>query len=539
MANISFPRKEIEKHVKLTPEIVEKINLFGTAATLNEDELEIEVMPNRPDLISMHGFLRAFKAFLGKETGLKKYRVNNPEKDYKVIIDSSVKSVRPYTTCAIVKGLKFDDEKIKEIIDMQEKLHITVGRNRKKSAIGIYPLEKIKLPITYEARAPSHIKFIPLEMKEEMNGLQILQRHPTGREYANLLKDMDRFPIFIDANKNILSMPPIINSHLTGKITENTSDVFVECSGFDFETQSKVLNIILTTLAEMGGKIFAMDLTYDKKITTPNLSPDKIKISLENVNKLSGLNLKEKDLEKLLAKMGYEYGKGNVFVPAWRVDILHEVDVIEDIIIAYGYDNLVPEIPKVATIGEEQKKGKLERKIAEILIGLGLLEISSFHLVKKDEIELGTKIEVENSKTDYKFLRPNLFIPIMRTFAENKDNEYPQKMFEIGTVFSLSKSVKAETGVQEEKKLAIALSPSNFTELKQVLDYLTKMLGFSYTLKEEKKNGLIEGRSGNIVLDGNEIGYFGEIHPDTLRKWGIKMPITFLEISLEEVFNVI
>jgi phenylalanyl-tRNA synthetase beta chain len=163
------------------------------------------------------------------------------------------------------------------------------------------------------------------------------------------------------------SLPPVINSKETGRITESTKEVFIECSGSNFEILKKTLNIIVTTLADMGGEVYAMELDYGKalkecKVTTPDLKPEKISISLENANKLLGLNLKEKDLEKLLPRMGYEYEKGKVSIPAWRTDILHEVDIIEDIAIAYGYENLVPEVPKLATIGEESQESKMKSK---------------------------------------------------------------------------------------------------------------------------------------------------------------------------------
>jgi len=541
MATLNISKKEIEKHIKLNDENIENIMLMGIPIEVSGDNVTIEITPNRPDLLSLQGFLRAVKAYIGKEPGLKKYKINPPEKDFKVKIDPSVNNVRPFTACAIVKNLKFDDEKIREIIDIQEKLHATIGRNRKKAAIGIYPLEKITLPITYEARAPDKIKFIPLGSDEEMNGLQILQRTPTGREYAKLLDFMEKYPVFIDAKNKILSMPPIINSNETGKITTDTKEVFIECSGSDLNVLKKILNIIVTTFAEMGGRIYAMDLEYKgNKITTPDLTPEKMKISLENANKLLGLNLKEKDLEKLLPRMGYNYNAGKVEIPAWRTDILHEVDIIEDIAIAYGYNNLIPEIPKVATIGEESKESKIESKIAEILVGLGLIEISSYHLIKTDEadkakLEENERIELEASKTEYKLLRPNLLIPALRIFTENKDNEYPQKIFEIGTIFE--KDGRTELGIKESPHLLIASSPGNFTEIKQMLDYLARMLNISYKIEPAEKQGLIEGRTGKIIMNEKEIGYIGELHPETLRDWNIKIPISVLEISLEEIFK--
>ncbi|MDP1695910.1 MAG: phenylalanine--tRNA ligase subunit beta [archaeon] len=539
MATAKFPRVEIEKHIKLTPENLERIMLLGIPISLQGEEVEIEITPNRPDLLSMQGFLRMIKTYL-KEPGLKKYKVNPPEKNFRVKIDSSVKEIRPFTACAIVKNLKFDDIKIKEIIDLQEKLHTTVGRNRKKLAIGIYPLEKITLPIIYEARAPEKIKFRPLEAEHEMTGLEILQKHPTGKEHSSILNGFEKFPVFVDAKGNILSMPPIINSHETGKITRDTKEVFIECSGFDFATLKKTLNIIVTTFADMNGKIYAMELQYEKKEITPDLNPEKIKLSLDNANKLLGLDLRERDLEKLLPKMGYEYSNGIVKIPAWRIDILHEVDIIEDIAIAYGYDKLIPEIPKVATIGEESKKSRIKSKISEILIGAGLIETSSYHLIKDEEakkanLKENEKIEVEDSKTDYKLLRPNLLIPTLRMFAENKDHEYPQKIFEIGTSFT--KDMREETQIKESENLIIASSPANFTEIKGIMDYLARILNIEYKLKEASHKELIDGRSGAIIFNNKQIGYIGEVHPQTLKDWNIKMPLSIIEISLEEIFN--
>ena len=295
----------------------------------------------------------------------------------------------------------------------------------------------------------------------------------------------------------------------------------------------------MTILADMGGKIYELELLYgNRKEVTPDLEPEKMKISIENTNKLLGLNLKEKDLQKLIPKMGYDYKNKTVYVPAWRLDILHEVDLIEDIAIAYGYNKFEPEITKVATIGEETRESILTKKISEILIGLGLLETSSYHLIKKEEAKkfrIERLIEVENSKVDYKLLRPNLLIPCLRILTENKDNEYPQKIFEVGRVFSHGS--KEETGIKEQTNLIIALTPSNFTEAKQHLDYLMKMLSLSYELEEAKQFGLIEGRTGKISIDKKEVGYMGEFHPQTLHDWGLKMPLAVIELNLDEVFE--
>ncbi len=545
MSNVKFNKKVFEKEIgKLTDEMQMRIAMFGTPVeSVTDAEIEIEVFPNRPDLLSYQGFKRSFLAFLGRKTGLKNYKIHKPEKNYKIIIDSSVKNIRPYTCCAIVKNLKFDDNKIKELIDLQEKLHFTVGRKRKKLAIGIYPLEKIKLPIIYKALEPDKIKFQPLESPREMSGIQILQRHPAGRDYAHLLAGKSKFPIFIDTDKNILSMPPIINSELTGKVTTKTRDVFIECSGNDYEILKKCLNIIITTLNDMGGKIYQMEIKGGKEKITPNLSPEKKEISIENANKLLGLNLNEKQIKQFLERMGHNYNNKKIEIPAWRTDILHEVDLIEDIAIAYGYENFVAEIPEISTIGQENPKETIKRKISEILSSLAMIETSNYHLTTKNDqfAKMGIIqkkepefIELEESKTEYNILRSNLTHYALKNMAENVDSEYPQKIFETGKVFKLENNK-----IIEKENLCTAITPGNFTEAKQTLEYLFRMLGLNLELREIENipEHFIEGRCGEIIFENNSIGFIGEIHPKILKNWKIKMPIALFEIELEKIFN--
>src|SRR3989338_6041064 len=307
MPTINISRKVFEQLVgrKLPLEkLKDRISYLGTdLESVTENEIIVEVFPNRPDMLSVQGFARAFSSFIGAKKGLRKYTVEKSNE--KVIIEKSVADVRPYTACAIVKNLHFDDEKIKEVIDIQEKLHITYGRNRKKVAIGIYPYEKIKTPITFRAENPEDIIFQPLEFAKEINAMQVLKQHPAGKEYGHLLEGKKKFPVFRDANNEVLSVPPIINSHKTGKISEKTKEVFIECSGFDFRVLQKCLNMIVTALHDMGGKICSMDLVYgSKKCVTPSLEPEEMKIDIAYINKLLGLSLKESEIKKLLERMG-------------------------------------------------------------------------------------------------------------------------------------------------------------------------------------------------------------------------------------------
>ena len=308
MAVVTFSRRRVESLIgkKLTIEQWnDRATLLGAGFEgISGDELSLEVYPNRPDYLSEAGFARAMKSFIGRRKGLTRYNVS--KSDYTLTIDGSVSKVRPFTACAVVKGLKLDDTSIKSIIQFQEKLHSTYCRNRKKAAIGIYPLDRISWPIRYIARRSGDINFQPLDSGRSMSGKDILEKHPAGKTYAHLLEKADRYPIFVDSKDRILSMPPIINSEQTGKVTKSTKEVFIETSGFDLRVQEKLLNIIVSSFADMGGKIFAVNLKYgSKKVVTPNLEPKKLNFNVDYTNKLLGTDYTDSQAKRLLEKMGF------------------------------------------------------------------------------------------------------------------------------------------------------------------------------------------------------------------------------------------
>lgn len=517
-------------------ELKDRISMLGTdLESIEGNEIIVEVFPNRPDMLSEQGLARAFSSFIGVKKGLRKYNVK--KSNYKVIIEKSVKKVRPWTACAVVKNLKLDDEKIKSIIQIQEKLHIGYGRNRKKAAIGVYPLEKIKFPIKYLALKPEEIKFKPLEMSQVLNGKEILELHPTGKEYAHLLEKEKEYPIFIDSNENILSMPPIINSDEVGKVTENTKEIFVECSGFDYRVLAKCLNIIVAALSDMNGEIYNVEIQDEKKINSPNLDPEEMKLDLKYVNKILGLELKENDIKELLERMGYDYSNGKALIPMYRADILHQIDLVEDIAIAYGYENFKEEIPNVSTVGKESERSKFNKKISDVLVGLGLLECSNLSL--SNEIVLNKKMNVKNKlikvespvNQDYDTLRNWILPSLIQILSENKSYEYPQNIFEIGKVFE---------GIKDKDSLGVIVT-GNFTMIKQKLDVLFKALDIEYRVKEpdEDIDCFIIGRGGDIIVNGKKLGMIGEISSFVLNNFNIDIPCSGLELNVEELFEII
>ena len=508
---------------------------------ITSTSIDVEIFPNRPDLLSEQGFARALSSFVGADKGLIKYSAK--KSGYKLIIDESVKDVRPYTACAVVKNFKFSPERIEQVIKIQEKLHVTYGRNRKKVAIGVYPLDKIKFPIYF--KADKDIKFRPLESTSVMSASEILEKHPTGKEYGHLLSGVNKYPYFIDSNDEILSMPPIINSHNTGRVSADTSSVFIECSGFDHAVLSKCLNMIVCALADDGGEIYEIEVEnkhLKKKYVLPELAPKEMKVDINYVNKRLGLELK--DVKVYLESMGYGYENGKVLVPCYRADILSQSDLVEDIAIGYGFENLNAIIPKVSTIGEEDAIEKFKNKLTEVLVGLGMYETMTYNISSSASqgslmnCDVKPVMLANSLTTDYDCLRSWVIPSLMEVLRWNKQHEYPQKFFDFGRIF---KKGDSETGVIENDRLAVVLCGRDFdyTSIKQVLDVIFSAIDVKYNMKKVSHDSFIPGRVGRVSVSGKDLAYVGEIHPQVLENFEIEMPVVALELNITELYELV
>ena len=546
MPTITLNKPIFEKLVGKTlpiEQLKDRISMLGTdLESIENDQINVEIFPNRPDLLSEQGFARAFSSFIGVKTGLRNYTAK-PSK-LKVIVDKSV-TMRPYTACAIVKNLKFDDEKIREIMQIQEKLATTHGRNRKKSAYGIYPLNAINFPIKYIAKDPKTIQFQPLGFTYQLTAEQVLELHPKGKAYAHLTKDWTKYPFFIDAKDNVMCMLPFTNSHTTGKVEPSTTEVFIECSGTDLHNVMIALNILTTSLIDMGGQAYTLDIVYQNKtLTTPKLAPQKMKLDSKYINNLLGTSLTEKQFKHYLERMGFGYQKSTVLIPCYRNDIWHQADLAEDIAIAYGYENFTELLPNAATIGQENPLEQFMTKCRELLVGFGSLEIKNYHLSTIDD--LNTKmlqdnklLMLKNALGDYNHLRNSLLPTILKTLTENQHHEYPQKVFEIGRTFATNKSTDTSIKETETLSLAIAHETADFTEIRQLLDSFLALLNIPVQIKETTHSSFIPGRVASIIVNNQSIGHIGELHPQVLTNWNLFMPTVVFEVNVEKLFEMV
>lgn len=497
---------------------------------------------NRPDLWSVEGIARELRGHLGLEKGLPELEAE--PSGISLVIDAKVEKVRPRAIGAVVRGVSLDDSSIRQLIQLQEKIHLTYGRNRRSVAIGVYDYDRLTPPIRYTTVAPDGISFVPLDMEEELTPGEILEKHPKGREYGHLVRGHPEYPLMIDSAGNVLSIPPIINSSYTGKVTPETNNLFIELTGFEVGRLSPALNVLVAALHDRGGRIGTVRVEYpDRVITTPDLAPGEFTLSVDYALGTLGLELSPGEMAELLGRARYSARvKGttiSLMYPPYRDDILHMRDVVEDIAIAYGLNNISPEVPRIPTIGGVLPLEGFSDVIREVMIGLGYQEVLTFSLTSKEKLfdkmrlkEQGA-CEIANPVSiNWSALRTWLLPSLMEFLASNRHADYPQRVFEVGDV--VVPDDEAETRSRNVRKLACVLihRRAGYEEASSVLDALLSTLGVDFRLKAGEHPSFIPGRTARVLFGRKEIGFIGEIYPEVLNNWGLRMPAAAFELEV-------
>jgi phenylalanyl-tRNA synthetase beta chain len=523
----------------LDPDVLrQRLPLLGIECEADGSQLKLEVPHNRPDLLSVEGIARALKGFLGIETGLPRYRMRKPK--VSVRVDRSTKKVRPYIACGVVRNVQMSDEAVASLMQIQEKLHIIYCRKRRKASIGVYDLDRLRPPIQYTTVHPEQIRFVPLEFSEMMTPAEILKRHPKGLEYAHLLSGVPRYPLLLDSNGVVLSLPPIVNSEDT-KVTPATKNLFVDVTGTDRRVVESALSILMTSLAERG---FVLEGVWmqsgDKRWITPQLAPTKKILRVDEVNRTIGLGLNARQVAKLAKKMRHGVARitaksVELLVPVYRVDILHEIDLIEDIAIAYGYDRLEPTVPPVSTIGRMADIEKVSAKIRVIMVGLGFTEVMTYSLINRQRAELfgGDLVELANPiSEEYAVVRNSLIPSLLEAVFKNQHHPTPQRFFEVGDVAVVDEEYETRARTVRRVAGAIVGKGSTFTNVRSVAEAVIRELGIEHETRPLEERAFIPGRAVLFMHKDKTIGKAGEIHPEVLEFFRIENPVAVFELDL-------
>jgi len=523
------------------------------------DELKIELADsNRPDLWCVEGIARQIRC------GLEKRPVRYPFSDarrvkskYQIQVDPGLREIRPFVGAVVARDINLSDEMLAQIIQTQEKLSEIFGRKRHTISIGYYRLSGISFPIYYKTVLPDEARFIPLGFEEPMSVQEILQKHPKGVQYGHLLASSPRCPILMDSRGKILSIPPIINSRELGEVRVGDQELLVEATGMDLRMLVVVINILAANLYDRGARIEPVEVLYPystdlgKLVKMPLSLARPVKLPSKEVQKALGEQVGAKELRDLLQAYGYEVqGRGQAVVvtgPFYRDDVMHGVDVIEDVAISRGYNSFAPNMPTQFTVGSLSPLERLSDRVRELMVGFGFQEVISNILMSKIDLlgRMGLSkrdeqvVEVENAiSQNFSVLRQWIVPCLLKVEAASSKSFYPHRIYEVGEVAEYDQD--SDQGSRTLLRLAglLAHPAASFSEIHSFLEMLFYYLGRDYTLEPIGHESFIPGRAGRIYRDGKEIGLIGELHPQVLENWSINMPCTAFELTLEDLTEI-
>lgn len=506
--------------------------------------VKIEFNPNRVDLCSYVGVARAFKGLMGWQTGLPEYHLERGKTVLR--IGESVSGIRPFMLAAVVRNIKIDTDTIAELMEIQEDLHWGIGRDRKKASIGVHNLDAVHAPFTFKAVPPDSVRFVPLDKSEQMTLRQILENHEKGIGYRHLVDWAPQYPLLVDRDEQVLSMPPIINGELT-RVNASTRNLFLDVTGTDYNAVARSLNILVTALADMGAKIEKVTVEYpDHTESSPDLTPQHMQLHVAYANEMLGLRLSESDAIKCLRKCRLDAKKVgkmtlDVLAPAYRIDVLHEIDLVEEVAIGYGYYRMKPTLPVTVTVGEEHKAGKLASTVRRIFVGLSFAEVMNFTLTNENthyakmQKKLGKAARLANPISfEYTILREELLPELLQNLMDNRSESFPQRLFEVSDIVKVN--MQRESRCERRLHVAgvVSYASANFTEIKSIVEALLANLGLKkWQVKAVGHPSFIDGRAASVIVGKKQAGVMGEVHPQVLVNFELENPVAAFEMDLE------
>ncbi|XP_046398376.1 phenylalanine--tRNA ligase beta subunit [Ischnura elegans] len=525
----------------------------------------IEVPANRPDLLSIEGIAYSLRSYLDIEP-LPIFKSIEPQKKIQLFVQEKVQGVRPYIVGVVFRNVTFTQNNYDSFIDLQEKLSASVGKKRSLVAIGAHDLDTLKPPFYYDAQLPEDIRFCPLNQEKEMVGPEIMEfysHHAQLKQYVALLKDLTHYPIIRDKNGVVLSLPPLINGNHS-KITLNTKNVFVECTALCKTKATIIVNTLSCLFSQYCSKRFEVEqveIVSAKGETelSPVLEYNTQSLKISDIVSYVGQCGTASDIAGYLSRMGLKSSVNpndssvlDVTIPPTRPDVLHAVDIYEDVAIAFGYSNLHIEVPKTIGFGKQLPLNKLTDQLREEVAFAGFTEALTFSLCSRDDVstKLDVRLEsvpavhISNPKTmEFQVGRTTLIPGLLKTMASNKQMPLPMKLFEISDVILLDKS--AEVGARNERRICAVISDktSGFEIIHGLLDRIMLVLEVprsfnvnsqvGYYLKGTEDPTFFPKRCAQVFADGRPIGKIGVLHPNVVKNFELSNPCSCFEINIE------
>ncbi|MEO5657121.1 MAG: phenylalanine--tRNA ligase subunit beta, partial [Nitrospiria bacterium] len=511
------------------------------------DELRIELNDtNRPDLWCVEGIARQMR---GGQRPAHPARQPSARSTLRIRVASDLKDIRPYIGACVARGMAVTQTLLTQFIQTQEKLADLFGRRRQTVSIGLYPLGKIEFPVSYTTAAPDEARFVPLGAETPMTLREILAGHPKGKAYGSILSGAARYPLLVDRRGEILSFPPIINSQALGAVAVGDDEVLVEVTGTDQRMVHLAVNIWAANLTDRGARVEPVAIEYEwttpagRRVITPRDLSRPVSVPSSLIERVLGERMTPTESTRWLVSYGHRVTRSGstlrVTPPPYRDDVLHPIDVVEDVAIARGYAAFDPVMPTQFTVGSLTPLERYADRVRELLVGFGFQETMANILTSREDVigrmghpeDLPGLVEVDNPMSEsFAVLRPTLLASLLRVEGASSKASYPHKIFELGETAVVDDGT-CRTELRAGALLAHASAA--FSDAHAILESLAYAMGFSYRLEPVAHPSFIEGRAGSIIIDERPRGTIGEVSPAVLERWGIGMPCAVFDLALD------
>ncbi|MDE1855535.1 MAG: phenylalanine--tRNA ligase subunit beta [Candidatus Micrarchaeota archaeon] len=509
----------------------------------DKKELTLEFQANRPDLLSTVGLARAIRYFMRRSRSFA-YEVS-PARDGDVInVGKHVAEVRPYIAALRVSNMTLNEEQLRDIINLTERVSENYGRHREKIAMGLHDLRNVKPPFYYDAYEDE--EFVPLNRRKPSKYSEVVKTEKKGKKYGALGSSEARYVALKDT-KGTMSLIPILNSDRT-KLSVDTKEMLLDVTGRNREVIEKMVDMLAAEFIDMGYAVSAVRVNYGtRSAELPRMESKTIEVPLSQLDNELGVTIGFNNVITLANKMGYEaalVGRRVRFkTPPYRLDIINEQDVIEDVAVAYGYDYIQPLALPATQQGSTEAKTKVAERMSDIMVGLGFDEAMNSYLTneennfKRMRSAVGdSHIKIENPKAStIGMLRTWLLPSLLKNVGLSMHDKLPIRLFELDIAFEFLSNAP-----QESYHLAAVAcySQANFNDIKAVFEGFARKSGMNYSIAKGSHPSFIEGRCATVVVGKKNIGFMGEIHPEVLTSFGIEEPVVSFEIDLTGWFNV-
>ncbi|MGB3136412.1 MAG: phenylalanine--tRNA ligase subunit beta [Nodosilinea sp.] len=532
MPTVTFPLTYLQRLTTTEPQrLAQQAFDYGLNATLADQTLEVEVTAERPDLLAAEGFTRAINIYNGLARTVPDQLVSSGRR---VTVRPEVQRLRPHIAALIVRGADLQNGGLEVLVQFQEKVTQTFGRQRRKIAIGVYDLDRISGDLTYGAEPLDKLTFVPLHGTEPITAREVLQQHAVGKIYSHTLPKNGHAPVLRDAAGTVLSMPPIINAAGAGKVTDRTRNLFIDVTGILPQPVLETANILAHNFLDTGAEVQTVEIsTPQGTVVTPTLTRRSVPFSAKYLNEIMGTAIPKSGLGNVLSRMDLDVsGTDLVHVPTYRADIFSQVDIAGDLLVAIGIANLQAEPLAVKFhLGKSAPLRQVMFRVSDLAQRMKLTEVKSFVLTDPNSLDLfaAPYVQTGNAKSRaYSATRTTLQAGLLDILARNISAPKPINIYETGEVLRFK-----DQNIKESQCWGFASldARASFATAKSYMQTMLKALGVSYDLAVCNAPYYITGRAAAVLVQGQMVGEFGEVHPQVLEHFSFPEPVCTGELN--------